>query len=277
MKRSILPLLLLLSLAGCGTTSTPPPVATYPSLTGNWQIQSMTVSTGVLAPATGVLLLGELTSSGAQVTGIFRLANFSLPNSCPAALQQVITVSGTIDASRNLTLTSAPFSGSTVTLQLPVTSSPVAFNGTIAITGGACTFSSTAAFGFETQTVTGVYSGPVSATPFTGTPPIPTGTAALTLTQGSVPASDGQFPLTGTLVFTGGACTSSIPLSGTVSGSSVILAALPAPPLTVSPIELRGNATPTPTELIATIFYGLGPCNTGLAASATYNGTLTRQ
>ncbi len=276
MQRTCLPLILLLPLAGCGGSSSTP-ASTYPSLTGNWQIQSMTVSTGVLAPATGVLLLGELTSSGAQVTGTFRLANYSLPNSCPGALQQVITVTGSIDSSRNLTLTSAPFSGSTVTLQLPVSSTLTAFNGTIAITGGACTFSSTTAFGFETQTVTGVYSGPVSATPFTGNPPITTGTAALTLTQSPVPAGDGQFPLTGTLTFNGGGCTSSTQLTGTVSGSSVTLSAAHTSPLTVSPVELRGNATPTPTQLIATVLYGVGPCSTGLAAAASYNGTLIRQ
>jgi len=237
-------------------------------------------------PTAGLLLVGSLTSQGANVSGTFRLANLALPNSCGTPLQQVVTVTGSIDSSRNLTLTSAAFSGSILKMQLavPPTLSPVgagptltALSGTIAITGGACTFASSTAFGVEIVSLTGTYSGTLTAT-FPGTQPIASGIASLALTQATTPQADGQFPVTGTLSFATSACTSSTSFSWTVSGFQLTLTSQPSGPLGVSPNNLVAIVSaPTGQLDIASLIYGVGPCNTSLLALEDFTGNLTKQ
>ena len=289
MKPSVAAILLpcLMLLSGCGASSLLNSLSSPPNLSGNWEIASTAGATSGTLPTAGLALLGSLTSQGSNVSGIFRLANLSVPNTCGIPFQQVITVAGGIDSSRNLKLTSAAFAGSTLTMQfaVPPTLSPVGagttltgLTGTVAITGGSCTFPSTTAFGAEVVSLTGTYAGPLTANPYLPLPPIPSGTASLTLTQSATPQSDGQFPVSGTLGFTGGGCTSSTPLTGTVSGTQLTLASAPTGQLGTSTDHLAALINLATAQLdVASLIYGLGPCNTGLTSISQFTGNLTKQ
>ena len=274
----LLPGLMLLN--ACGTGSVPPsPASPSVNVTGNWQIQSAASASGTTTPVAGLLLVGSLTSSGANVIGTFRLANLSMPNSCGTPLAQIVTVSGTMNAAGTLTLTSAPFSGSVLTIQLLVPPILTSFGtGTIAITGGSCMFPSAAAIGAEVANVTGTFSGSVTGNASLPAPPILSGTATLALTQSSTTNSDGQSAVTGTLGFAGGGCTSSVAVAGTVSGSELTLASTPIGLFNYSQDQIVAAVMPTATQLYAAeILYGLGPCNSGTLSIGSYTGNLTRQ
>lgn len=275
---------------GCGAGNFVNSLVATPDLSGNWEFASGlgTVAGSIpVAPTTGLLLVGSLTSQGSTVTGIFRLADLSQPNSCSNPLQQVVTVSGTIDPSRNLTLTSAAFGGSVLTMQLTIAPTPgtggtstvlTSGSGTVSITGGPCAYPSAGVFGFEIASVTGTYAGPITAVSGLGTMAIPSGAASLVLTQTATPQSDGQLPVTGSLTFTGGGCTSSVPLSGTVSGPSLTLTSAPSGLLNLSNDTLRAIVDPVNGGLtVPSLTYSLGPCHTGFTAFSIYTGSLTRQ
>lgn len=272
----------LMPLAGCAVATTLNSLTATPDLSGNWTIAS---TSGPAVPTAGLLLVGSLTSQGSNVSGIFRLANLALPNSCGVPLQQVVAVTGTIDSSRNLKLTSAAFSGSVLTIQMvvPPTINPVgggvtpnSMSGTIAIAGGACTFGSSPAFGYEVVSLTGTFDGPITAALTNA--PIPAGNVSLVLSQSTTPQSDGQYPVIGTLNFTGGGCTSSTSFSGTVSGSLLTLASAPTGAVLPSIDNLVALVNPVTGQLdLASLIFPTGPCGTSLLSFSQFTGNLTRQ
>lgn len=275
---------LLLFAIGCGSgplATTPTSTSSYPALTGNWQIQSSsTPGTGTF-PSAGIVLLGALSNSGGSVTGTFRFANLSLPNACNSlpSLYSVVTLSGTVDALGNLKLTSVPFSGSVISVQLVIP--PVATTyaaGTIAVTGGNCAFASSPAIGVEIASISGTYSGPVTALSIFSLPTFPNGTSTLTLAQSSAAAADGQFPVTGTLAFYSGVCTASEPIYGTLSGVGLTLTSATSGQLLVAVDSVTGFVLPASSQIHAgDILYFQPPCSTAqLASPAGYSGTLTR-
>ena len=276
----------LMPLNGCVVGSLLNSLSPVPDLSGNWQIVS-TSGSKPTTPPPGLVLVGSLSSQGSNVTGLFRLANLTLPYACGTPLQQVVAVSGSIDSSRNLTLTSVPFSGSTLTMKfiVPLSIGPVGAGasltplaGTVAITGGTCTFASSTAIGSEIVSITGTFAGPLTASTYLANPPIPTGTASLSLAQAASSQIDGQFPVTGTLKFTGGTCTSSTPLAGTVSGTELTLASAPTGLFNTSTTNMVILINLATGQLdVAILSYGLGPCNTGVTSFTQYTGSLTRQ
>ena len=286
-RAQVVALSCLMLLSGCGAGSFVSSLFATPDLSGNWEIASTSGLGAGTLPTAGVLLVGSLSSLGSNVSGIFRLANLALPNSCGTPLQQVVTVTGSIDSSRNLTLTSSAFAGSVLRIQfvVPPTLGPVGagatltgLTGTIAITGGNCTFASSTAFGSEITSLTGTYAGPVTASSFGTTPPIPSGTASLTITQATLPQADGQFPVTGTLNFTQGGCTTSTALTGTVSGTQLTLSSAPVGLLGISTNNLAAIINLATGQLdVASLVYSVGPCNTSLVVIEQFTGSLTKQ
>ncbi len=241
MKIMVMSLLFLLtSLLGCGVshpaTGTPIPVVL--DVTGNWQIQSTTTSGSTSA---GILLLGNLVGSGTNVTGTFRFSDLAPGNAC-GALNQVVSVSGTIDTSsplaQVLNLTSSPINGSTITLQLtlPIELSGFA-NGTIAVKGATCTFASAPAFGALFLPVNGTFAGTLSPTAGSTSP---SGTATLTVAQATAPSADGQYAITETLQFAAPGCNASAALTGTASGVGVSASNQPSSTSLVNLFATRG-------------------------------------
>jgi hypothetical protein len=261
-------LLLLAGLAGCG--GSPPsgtvvgtPIVGAQNVTGNWQIQS-----GAAGSAAGVLLLGDLSSSGAAVTGTFRFSDLAQGNGC-GALNQVITVSGSVDITNPLAqvlnLTSAPFGGSVLTAQLSL---PALLHGF----GAGTNFASSPAIGSEFAPLAGTYAGTI--TPSTGSGGA--GPAVLVLSQATSPSADGQFAVSGSLQFTGAGCTAAVAVSGTASGVGVMVSA--SPTLT-NPTVANVIATQPPLgstqNLSANVLFYSGTC--AAVAGLQYTGTLVKQ
>ena len=277
----------LMPLGGCGAGSLITSLSSTPDLSGNWEIASTSLPISGSVPAAGLLLIGSLTSQGSRVTGIFRLANLSLPNGCGTPLQQVVTVSGAIDSNRSLALVSAPFSGSTLTMNFSVPptlvvvgagSTLTGVTGTAVITGSTCTFTSTTAFGAEFVSLSGTYAGTLTAATFAGSPSVPSGAASLVLSQATAPQSDGQFPVTGTLSITSGACTTSTPLAGTVSGPQLTLASTASSNFGVPTSNLVAIINAATGQLdVASFVESVGPCNTGVLTVEDFSGNLTKQ
>ena len=273
--RTVLALALFSSiLPGCGSPSAPVPATTYPSLNGNWQIES---GGGVLSPAptAGILMVGALESQGGQVIGTFRFSNFAATfGACP--LNQVITLSGSVTSAGSLTLTSATFSGYQLTLQvaIPSVATQKVAVGTIAVTGsGPCAFASGPALALLNPSITASYQGPVTLYQgLSGANPPASGSALLTLVQASTPNSDGTFPVTGSAQFASGSCTVSTPVTGTISGLRLILASAPGTPFGGANLTIDGVVTPTPVQAEVDFYYGTGPCSSG--SLVAYQGTL---
>ena len=265
-------LLLLMPLAGCATSPSNTSTTTVtPGLSGNWQIQTgPTLNTSAL-----VLLTGSLQTQGRVATGIFE--TYPLCGALP--LPSVVNYTGTFDANRNLTLTATPTP--IVSVQLAVPADPTTFSsGTIQATGQICNVAlSTTAIGVEIPPVSGTFSGAVTAASAPPLPPplITAGSVSLTLAQSTTPNTSGQFPLTGTIAFTGGSCTTaSLPVTGTISGVGFNLTES-TNPLTFPTVMVQGTTLLSGSSLqAAVVSFSNAPCATG-ALTGVYSGTLTRQ
>lgn len=219
------------------------------------------------------MLLGALESSGSHVSGTFRFTNLAQPTTC--GLNQVVALSGSIDAGEKLTLSSATLpNGTTIKISLQISGSqPYTGAGTIEVDGATCTYAPTAALGVEIPNVSGSFTGTLTpgslGAPAPGTP----GAATLTLTQSASPNSDGQFAVSGTLSYQFGSCSGSAALAGTVSGAGIIASATTASQV-VSFIGLADNAA---SKLTTAVIFAPAPCSTDMTSTATYSGTLARQ
>ena len=261
----------LAALLGCGVNPTPPSSspATF-DLSGDWLAMAPAGPGLPLTLPTPVAeFSGALQFNGNAVTGTFRALATNYPNPCVSILQD-LQVTGTLDASNNLSLT-IPISGGTATIAAPLQNAYTYFNnGTWQITGGACAMASTQITMAHIAPVTGTYSGTFNVLNLT-TVTIEPGTATTitaVLAQSTTPNADGQFPLTGTITATG-ACSGTFPLvNEVVSGGSITL----SPPLTGSSTEIfDGAVEPTGTYIVGA-FLPLNACG-----SQDFSGTLTRQ
>lgn len=266
---------ILLTSCAAGAPGSPGNPVTYPDLTRNWQIQSDTAPATI--PAGGVLVAGALQSSGASVSGTFRFSNLAQPRAC--GLNEVVAASGAVDSTGHLTLTSPALPDAwVIKTQLAVPAIATNFaTGTIEISGGTCAFASSPATAVQIAPVTGTFAGTLApgtlGSPGTG----PSGTASLNLTQATLPAADGQFPLTGSLSYAFGGCTKTVTLTGTASGLGVELDASTTP-LTGPYLRIIGTTVPTATQITVRSFVSApGLCSADPLSTSTYNGTLPRQ
>ncbi len=247
----------------------------YPSVSGNWQIQSGSGNTTVL-PATILLFTGALSSSGSAVTGVGTISelNSSAANPvAPCLLNVPVTLTGTVDVLGNLSLTSSSLNGGTATIQLLTPASTGFAAGTIALTGGSCALLSGPALGLLVPSVSGSYVGTVNALS-TATNNIPSGSLQLALTQSAANATGG-FPVTGTATFTSTspACTVTSSLSGTVSGVGFQLQTAGTSQFALPAMSLVGaTGSPAANSPIATTLL----INTGSCSFNSFQGTLTR-
>jgi hypothetical protein len=270
--------------------TTPPPAPASPApitanLSGNWEaditynpnyfvtyFSNFGPSIGYTPLVTG--FGGSLQFSNGAVTGTLT-SYINQEASCYGQYivdnTATVAVTGTLDASNNLTLT-VPVARGTATITATLGSNPQTLaDGSFQIVGGDCPMSATPMTIAQYAPVTGTYTGTFNEAysgdnvPFSGTDI----TVTAVLTQSTTANSSGIFPLTGTLNVTG-ACTGSIPLpSGTVQGSNVWSSNVGAG------LGLIFSSDPTASTLTST-FYDVGtnfsgPCRSG------YQGTLVRQ
>jgi hypothetical protein len=258
---------LLLLFVGCGaapTPSTPAPV--YPDISGNWQFELKFTSPPVIPDTPILQLFGSLASSGSKVTGTLNAQPGSFPTCTPNNADFAVT--GTVDTAGNITLT-APIAGGSATLTstTAIPRSPLA-NGTYQVVGGACPQALIGLLGIEFPSVSGTYSG-------TLTQLFPAGTGSLTvkavLLESTTPNADGEYPLTGTITYTGD-CAGTLSFSnGIVFGDQLQSAPLSADFSTNTELFSGGIPLVGLQPLPANFFLPAG------CSVTAYNGTLTRQ
>jgi hypothetical protein len=247
-------LLPLCALLACGSSSGGGSAAN-PTPTGDYVFQ---ISPSGITPFN---FTGALTVQGTGVTGVLRYNN---PKSTCVASSQDIPFTGSI-VNGVLTLTSGTFASSVATLTIPVplSSTTGGFEigaGTAVITGGSCAQASSSlqltyipSYGASWS---GALTGPVN------------GTLSLQITE-SAANSDGQFPVTAAVTYTGAPCNFTLTgITGLVSGYTMNLGAgLTAPN---SEISITASETTAPVTVSMNVFSGLN-CPIG-----TYTGTIAQ-
>ncbi len=265
-------LLFAICIVGCGSGFHPAPPIVYPDITGNWQIQ-----TGYGAPGNGLLLIGSLSEQDSQLTGTFRFVNLTAGGPCSTSFQGV-TLTGSFSETGLITLQSTEFAGGS-TIVISLQSYPAANSfayGSILIAGGDCAYSFSSALGVNIADVTGVYSGTLASVGSLAA--LESGNLELTLKQATKSAPDGQFALTGSIMFATPSCAASASLSGTVSGLQLNLMSAADPKTNIS--EVQATATPgTDASQLqnAALTFKTGACAASLSAFSSYLGNLKRQ
>jgi hypothetical protein len=236
-----------LSLAGCSTgLIATAPLSSIP-VTGNWQLSST-------APAAAKLpvLSGELTGSGANITGIFHA---SAASTCVSAATS-FELTGSANAQNAITLTGANFAGGTLTVQGTLASDGKSFsNASYNVVGGSCAFSQ--AVPAEAQSyadISGNYAGGFSD---------PGGNVisiTSTLSQNPTGDSNGNFLLSGTATLPNNPCfISPVTVSNSqVTGGSFTLTY--ADPNTGNSVTGSGMFSTDGTTLTVTNWILTGPC-----------------
>ncbi|MBV9670930.1 MAG: hypothetical protein JOZ43_08255 [Acidobacteriales bacterium] len=172
-------------LTGCGGGS-----STKPNLTGNWDgFAHSQVSSG-----TNAEFAGSLSSSNGQVNGIIHI----LSSSCfPSA--DNISVSGTVDGSGKVLLTTAADAGQVVSITGTATSSSI--TGTYKISGGCGSGDSGNITVTSYPNISGTYAGTFTSTSGAGSI-----TVSSQISQNTQPAADGTYVLTGSATLSGSSC-----------------------------------------------------------------------
>lgn len=263
--RSLL-LLPLAALLACGSSS--PSVGGTSPVSGTYIISATSGNSGTST------YTGGLNISGSTVTGLFQFTNSS--SACNGTN---IPVTGTINSSNLLTLTSGVFAGNTATLtiQFPLThSTTYTYNasGTAQIAAGSsgtnCAISSAPASALYLAPYTATWTGTLTSGSISGTATL---VVAEPITTGSTfnLNSSGQFPATGTIAFSSSACTfAPIALTGNVSGFTLELnqsVSSSQSPIVVSASEF---ANPIAFNLL------IPTSSTVSCPSGTYSGNLTQ-
>jgi len=263
MGRVAVILVCVMPLGGCASSSVATTTTISENLTGNWQIQS---GTAITASSTGgVFLTGALTANGAQVAGTI---NVTAP--CIGAGAQ--SFAGAVSASGILTLDATPLPDVDVQLTLPASSASPLATGTISSAGVVCaTAFSGAAVGEQIANLSGTFAGPVTTAAGSGN-------VSMALTQASMANANGQFPLTGSLTFTGTGCTETLAVTGTISGVGLTVASATEPVAGQNYVSLTGATNAAASQIAASgILFEPSPCSSSASSSSTYAGTLVLQ
>lgn len=253
------------ALIGCALHSAPPATSSEPA-PGNWLVSYY--GSGVLPQVSG--FVGALQFSSGSVSGVLtpepppNVTGLILPT-CTTFVPTAVT--GSIDASNNLTL-SLPIGGGTATISATIGSNPeTAATGSFQIAGGTCAMSAVSMTITEYAPVTGTYTGSFTNMQNGTLDPV-----TAVLTQSTTPTADGVFPLTGTVSLTG-ACNASFAVDSSYSyARGDLVEALSGDPNNAPPnFGLMGYNDPTASTITRAALGG------GLNGCDIFEGTLTRQ
>lgn len=197
---AVLSFLAVISLMGCGgggnEPGDPPPQTL--NVTGNWEL----MSTSQVVSGSQVELVAYLSNSGNNVTAHVRTVSDCF------TIDDLLSFTGAVNNGQ-ITLTSAPVLGQTLTIQGTLTNSAV--NGTYSITGGCADGDHGTISGFKVRSFSGTWSGDFVSSSSTTTQ------VSTTVTQGGEePAFLGVSRVTGDVTFSNSACFT----SGTIPASS---------------------------------------------------------
>ena len=213
-------------------------------------------------------LFGSLTSTGGKVTGTLNARTLGF-TPC-IANNADLPVTGTIDASGNLNLT-APVAGGIATITISVLTLPPPLadpNGTYQVIGGPCAQPSIGLIGFEIPNASGAYAGTLTEQFTTGSGSI---TVKAVLVESATPNADGEFPVSGTITYTGD-CSATLSFTNGVA-FGVALQSVPISPTFGYSTELfTANAPLIPSEPMLASFLLPAGCS-----GSIYTGNLIRQ
>jgi hypothetical protein len=264
--RSLL-LLPLAALIACGSSAPSAPAGVTP-VSGDYVLSVMSNNSVVAT------FNGGLNISGSAVTGTFQFSSAS--SACNGT---VIQVTGTINGSNLLTLTSSVFAGNTATftIQFPLTQNTTytaSAGGTAQITAGSsgtnCAISSTTMAAIYLTPYTGTWTGTITNGTVSGAATLVVAEPITTGTTFNLNAS-GQFPATGTLSFSNSTCSiSSLPLTGQVTGYTLQLNQT----VTGSQNPIVASATETTNPVTFNVLIPSG--STSTCTAGAYAGTITQ-
>lgn len=214
-RTSLLFVAFLFPTLNCGTgtpvpppTLPPAPVPTTATVAGNWEIKAQSAVPGStpFSPFTpgSWELVGSLESTASQVTGVLLLL------SSPCYIPGIVSLSGTINESHAISLTSNPVAGQVLTISGVMSSDhKTLLSSTYAIDGGCGNGEHGTMTGFLVPPFTNTYSGT-----FTSFPGGKSTNVTVSLTQSPTADAAGLFPMTSArATFTDNACFSSGELS----------------------------------------------------------------
>lgn len=203
----LLPIVLLVSLFGCGggsmsgskpvtPPSTPPPVV--PAMNGNWEILANSQVANTTYEGGG-----SFSTNGTAVTGTLHFVNSSCywGSQNGATIFYDIPITGTLSSKGNLTASSSAVNGQTLNFS-GVWSNGAISSGTYSITGGCADGDHGTVTGFPVPSLTGTYSGT-----FVSTTGVQIKTT-VSLTQLAT-SGNGFYALRGAASFSGSPCFSS--------------------------------------------------------------------
>jgi hypothetical protein len=239
------------ALTGCGFLNNSTTSSSSTPTAGNWSF----VATSTVNNTQVSLIGGNLTVSGNAVSSTMH-ADLQCFDPTVA-----FSFGGTLQ-NKQITFTSAANANNQVVTVIATLTSATTMTGTYSVTsGGGCAADQGTIAAALVPSITGTWSGPIVGK---GGPSV---TLAMALTQGSTAASDGTFPLTGTLTFTNSSCSKSgtVSTSSYLAGSLVIIDAttLEADGVTQGTIAYTGarlNNAAAPTTMNGTYTVSAGYC-----------------
>ena len=266
--RSLL-LLPLAALIACGSSAPSAPSGSTAPVSGDY-VLSVTSGNSV-----GTAFTGGLNIGGSTVTGAFVFSN-----AASACNGTYIPVTGTINSSNLLTLTSSVFAGNTatITIQFPLTQNTTytsSASGTAQIAAGSggtnCALSLANIAAIYLAPYTGTWTSFITNGTVSGTATLVVAEPITTGTTFNLNAS-GQFPASGTLSFTSSTCSiSSIPLTGQVTGYTLQLNQT----VTGSQNPIVASATETTNPVTFNVLIPSGSTST-CPAGPPYSGTISQ-
>lgn len=185
---------------GGGSSNGSSQSTTSAPVTGNWQISVNSTA----FPGTPGVLVGNLTSSGTAVSGVFHISGSSCYD-----FSTDVPMSGSINGSA-VTLTSAPVSSQVISTTLTASPDGSSISGKYSIAGGCATGDQGTVSGVRVPSFSGTWTGTFTSSSGQAI------SASATLTQGTAGA-DGLIPITGSVQFTNSSCFSSGNLTSTVA------------------------------------------------------------
>lgn len=246
--------LVLTLVAGCGQQT--PPLQVGAKLAGNWSFTS--------AASKLTLNLGFTQGAYETVSAVARLNG----SACVAPGTDIV-LTGSVSGSNQMTLVSAPFGGTVLTIKGDVASDSKGIAAASwSFAGGSCgKLGAMAVTATNYSNIAGTYSGPFNDN--SGN----TGTISAFLQQTSQPDQNGQFSLTGTASFPNNPCFVQQPTvtDSVVTGSN--LAMTYTDPGSSTVLTASGYFNSTATQLTITNWsIAGGPCN-----GDTGTGSMTEQ
>jgi hypothetical protein len=226
---------LLAALSGCGGVGapirTPPVTPAAAAIDGRWGVESVTVvPVGTTPTVIGPTLFfsGVLRTSGDVVDGVGQayFGQFGQigSNNLMCLQPGAVTVHGTLNSARHLSLASSQVNGTAFTIDVDVPASLDAPINATASAIGTCAVPSGTALANYSRSLTGRYAGMLNGVTQAGlgVAPVPetaTPSATMMLSETDPDAGTGQSTITGSATLTFAACSVTLPVSTTRTGA----------------------------------------------------------